>query len=122
MEQSIKLAERRTLPDEPSQGWDSDDGLANVQSTNGIPGGDDVRGMNGNEEIHGSAVVSGTRVSFADLIEDPVPVIPAAIPATIPCASSPVSTCNSATGGLAGVTINNGGDTVSGMNGDEDLG
>ena len=62
--------------------------------------------MNGNEEVHGSAVVSGSRVTFAQ--EDPVPVVPART--------------TSRDGGLAGVTINVGGHTVSGMNGDEDLG
>ena len=67
--------------------------------------------MNGNEEVHGSAVVAGTTVTFGQ--EDPVAADP--VPVT------PVRT-TSRDGGLAGVTINVGGHTVSGMNGDEDLG
>jgi hypothetical protein len=65
--------------------------------------------MNGNEEVHGSAMVGGTKVTFAAKgRKEPTPPLPSAVPGV--------------DGGLAGVKISNGGDRVSGMNGDESLG
>ena len=71
--------------------------------------GDDVRGMNGDETVHGAAVVSGTHITIAQKREPQDPLTDAARQTTL-------------SGNLRGVTINNGGHTVSGMNGDEDLG
>ena len=61
------FAQQKTLPDEPSQGWDFDGGLKGVKSINGLnEDADKINGhMNGDEEVHGGASVGGNKVTFS---------------------------------------------------------
>jgi hypothetical protein len=134
------LVQQKTLPDEPSQGWDFDNGLKGVKSINGLnEDADKINGMmNGDEEIHGGATVGGNTFNFAQQKAAPAP--PAATPAQ-PAASASLAapatptpaTATPATapaslavpagsdGGLKDVKISVQGDRVSGMNGDEQV-